>query len=338
MKDIAPRGLCVYCGGARAPDAPTAPCPACGRDAKEVTWEQTGGAAHDAEALAWRLAALILPGAWLVYAAVRWSQGAPLTLRGALVTAAALLTMGLTAYWALRRPWGAWVFHTSDHALLGYAVWTDRTLLVASGYESLGTPITLPAEAAALTEAGVAALGEAGLAEALRSPLGLGDAMEDALGERSESIPDEAVAVAGMVARGALRAYWRKGWQLVSLGAAEPKALRQLAVGEGDASLARGPFEASVLEAIAALMREEADGAGTLGHYRAVAALPPPEVCSWDEVVGYWEEQAHDERTGVRAQPDPAGAEPARRALVAAATADPDFVAALLEVTREGRQ
>jgi hypothetical protein len=335
MKDIAPRGLCVYCGHARPPDAPTTPCGGCGRDAKAVTWEQTSPEARDATSLAWRLVALIGPAAYLLFTAVRWSQGAALTAIGALFAVASLVALPILGYWAFRRPWGTWAFYTDDFRLLGHAIWSDRTLVVAAGYERVGTPILLAQNLAALTEGGAAALGVEGIAAAVRGPLGLDDDEVEEVRGSSEFLPDAAPVVVGMVARGTLRAFWRKGWRVMLAGPSAPEPTRELALQEADATLAQGAFEARVLEALTTLTREVATAHHeALAHYRAGAQVEPQRVCAWDDVIDLWEEEATKGRTGVHVSPDAAQREAAERALTEAAKSAPDLLAALLLMRR----
>jgi hypothetical protein len=334
--EFAPRGLCVYCGRVRAPDAPAAPCPGCGRDATAVVWEEVGVVTRDAESLAWTLAGMILPAAYLVYAAVRWTFGAPPTLRAALIAAAATLTLGWLAARALRRPYGSWAFYTTDLALVGSAAWDDRTLTWAEAHERVGARIELPPSVAALTEERLGALDPEAFEASLSELLSLSDAGRADLRERGEHVPQEALAVAGMIARGALRGYWRKGWRQTTILSPSWGETRELALEEGDATLARGPFEARVLATLAEVTREPAAAADTAtAHYRAAAEGPLTRIASWGELIDRWEDaDVPWEATGVRVDPDAAEADDTRRAMAAASAADADLVAALLEVDR----
>ena len=331
-----PRGLCVYCGRVRAPDAPAAPCPGCGRDATAVVWEPLGVAARDRESLAWTVAGMVLPAAYLVYAATGWALGAPPTLRGALIAAAAVLTLGWLVARALRRPYGSWAFYTSDFALVGSAVWDDRTLTWAEAHERVGTRIELPSSVAALTEDRLGALDPEAFEASLSELLSLDDAGRADLRERSEHVPQQALAVAGMIARGALRGYWQKGWRQTTILSPSWGETRELALEEGDATLARGPFEARVLATLAEVTREPAAAGDTpTAHYRAAADGPLKRIASWSELTERWEEaDVPWEATGVRVDPDAAEVDDTKRAMAAASAADADLVAALLEVDR----
>lgn len=331
-----PRGLCVYCGQVRAPDAPAAPCPGCGRDATAVVWEELGVPLRDAASLAWTLAGMILPASYLVYAAVRWTFGAPPTLRAALIAAAAVLTLGWLGARALRLPYGSWAFYTSDLTLVGSAVWSDRTLTWAEAHERVGARIELPPSVAALTEDRLGALDSEDFETSLSELLSLDEAGRAELAGRGMHLPQEALAVAGMIARGALKGYWQKGWRQTTILSPSWAETRELALEEGDATLARGPFEAHVLATLAEVTREPAAAADTAtAHYRAAAEGPLTRIASWSELTDRWEDaDVPWEATGVRVSPAAAEADDTRRAMAAASAADADLVAALLEVER----
>ena len=144
------------------------------------------------------------------------------------------------------------------------------------------------------------------------------------------------LAVAGMIARGTLRGYWQKGWRQTTILSPAWRETRELALEEGDATLARGPFEAHVLATLAEVTREPAAAADTAtAHYRAAAEGPLTRIASWSELTDRWEDaDVPWEATGVRVSPAAAEADDTRRAMAAASAADADLVAALLEVER----
>ena len=327
MTAYEPRGICIECGGARDPRDPSVRCPGCGRDASAVTWERTAGG-RDPGVLGATLGGLALALGWLAFAWLRHTDGALWSVPFTLMTAAAAFAALLLAWWALRTPYGSWAFFTLDGARVGYAVWSDRALVYAGAHEGVGTPVSR-ASLAAPPGRPARSLDDGALVEALRGPLRLEDDEAEALRADGSSLAE---AAAGLIARGAVRAYWQAGWTLAALRMAAPEPTRRLALELVDASLARGPSEAWVCGVLAdEARRPPPDAPDVAANYRVAAAVSLPSVVAWDEVLDRWDDR-EGASDGVRVAPDVE----ARSALVAAAEADPALAAALLEVRRGG--
>lgn len=326
MTAYEPRGICIECGGARDPRDPSVRCPGCGRDASAVTWERTAGG-RDPGVLGATLGGLALALGWIAFAWLKRAEGASWPVPFTLMTAAAALAAVLLAWWALRSPYGTWAFFTLDGARLGYAVWSDRALVFAGAHEGVGTPVAR-ASLAAPPGRPARPLDDGALVEALRGPLRLEDDEAEAIRAGGSALAE---AAAGLIARGAVRAYWQAGWTLAALRMAAPEPTRRLALELADASLARGPTEAWVCRVLADEAHQPSPDAPDIAtNYRVAAAVSLPSVLPWDEVLDRWDDR--QDANAVRVAPDVE----ARSALVAAAEADPTLVAALLEVRRGG--
>lgn len=331
MTKFVPRGLCVYCGGVRAPDAPGVRCAACGRDARGVSWSQESPGERDTMTVALWTVAAVAPFGYLVHIATRVVDGDGVgAVRGA-VAVAALVELVASVMRVAARPLGSWSFASGDGAQVGAAVWYERTLGWANGHEALGAQVRLPAEAAAVTADAVRALGDEALLAMVRDTLHV--AVEDIpVNEIGWEAPLAVLGVVGMIARDEVHAYWQRGWRQSTFASPSHCATRQLALARGAVRAQRSDVEARVLEALDALAVRVPPTREADAHYRAQGDAGRTVHTAWESLLDHWEKHGAW-REPATVMPADAERDAATRAgLTAAMKAEPDLVRALLGV------
>lgn len=330
MTKFVPRGLCVYCGEVRSPDAPAVRCAACGRDAREASWWQESPGQRDAVTVALWTVAAIAPFGYVVHVATRVVDGDPVgVVRGA-VAAAALVVLVVSVMRVAARPYGSWSF-AGGGVMIGGADWHERTLGWAHGHEALGAQVRLPAACAAVTADAVRALGDEAVLAMARE--GLGVAVEDIpVNEIGWETPLAVLGVVGMIARDEAHAYWQRGWRQSTLTSPRRAATRQLALARGAVRAERSEVEARVLDTLDALAVRVPPSRDADTHYRAQGDAGRTVHTAWESLLDHWEKHGAW-REPETVMPEDAARDAATRAgLVAAMKAEPDLVRALLGV------
>ena len=333
---MTPEGLCIYCGHARPPSRPQAPCAGCCRSAEGVRWWQVrrGGRSATPVALAVLLVALSSATA-LRAASDAVASYVVLTLVTLLV--ASPLVRGL-----FRRGYGTWYFAAPDGAHIGSATWDGAQLFWAYGLHIEGPSVEVPEYARAITAAAVRAAGVRALGPGVCLALEIDEAEYDGLFFEGALAPTVAAALVGLGARGSCALRWQRGWRFSHFASPRVAPLQRLSLTASAAPAEAGPFERELLALIA-----EVEGANAAlwapraepqrdAHYRAQALGPAPRYCTLDDLASELSERPprRDELIA-SVVPDPSQASDAALAFRAFAASQPEVVEHLVDAFTE---
>lgn len=334
-----PEGLCIYCGHARAPSRPQAPCEGCGRTAEGVRWWQvTRGARGTPAAITAALTALLAA----VFATATLRAASEPLASYVVVAIVTLLVASPLMRSLFRRGYGTWYFATREGAHIGSATWDGAQLFWAYGLQVEGPRVEVPEYARTITAAAARAAGVRSLGPGVCLALEIDEAEYDDMFLERALAPTLAAALVGMAARESCAMRWQQGWRFSYFGTPKVAPFQRMALTSSAAPAETHRFERELLALIAeieganaALWAPRAAGASD-AHYRAQARAATARYCTLDDLASELIERPplRDELTA-SVVPDPSQASDAALAFRAFAASQPEVVEHLVDAFTE---